>query len=190
MVLKLSDIELTITRMDAHYDANFGTWIRNEKNAALIGHHLSKYIDDYQCCDFIVVLKWIVRSWTLRSIIILSKNMLEDVKYLNNSRKKGNKAFKTRIVILTGLVYTWNSLFVSEFFISFLKNLSYGQKCKILTNVFFYFDREKTKEVLESMKYKIDKEITDRLTKIDSYLSRKNIRKEMKKGLEEAFLIN
>lgn len=190
MTLNLKDIEITISRMDAHYDANFGIWIRNEKNAALIGHHLSKYLDDYQCSDFIVVLKWIVRSWTLRSIIILSKNMLDDTRFLTNSRKKGNKAFKNRICILAGLIFTWNALFISEFLLSFLKNLDYGYKCKVVANVFFYFEKQKIYEVASNMNGKIDQEVVETMFRVKSNIYKKNYKKEMKIELIEAFLIN
>lgn len=190
MVLKLNDIEITISRMDGHYDANFGTWIRNEKNAAMIGHHLSKYIDDYQSCDFIVVLKWIVRSWTLRSIIILTRNMLEDIKFLSNSRKKEAKQFRSRISILAGLIYTWNALFISEFFLSFMKNFCESEKCKLVANVFFYFEKEKINEVACGMEKKIERRVYDVIKKIESRKEGKSFRKEMQKELEEAFLIN
>lgn len=78
MVLSLDDIERRIFLMDSKYDANFGDWIRNEDNARIVGYHLRKYIDDYSSEDFIVALKWIVKDWTLRNIIVLVQKMIID----------------------------------------------------------------------------------------------------------------
>ncbi|KAG0437886.1 hypothetical protein DMUE_3424 [Dictyocoela muelleri] len=76
MVLSLDDFENRIYNMDSKYDANFGDWIRNEDNARIVGYHLRKYIDDYSTEDFIVALKWIVKDWTLRNIIVLVQKMI------------------------------------------------------------------------------------------------------------------
>lgn len=84
MVLSLNEVEDRINLMDCKYDANFGDWIRNEENSRIIGYHLKKYIDDYPVSDFIVVLKWIVKDWTLRSIILLCQKMIiSDIENFN-----------------------------------------------------------------------------------------------------------
>lgn len=170
MVLELNDVEITICKMDNHYNANFGSWIRNERNAAIIGHHLKKYIDDYNPCDFIVVLKWIVRSWTLRSIIIVAKSMFsDDIQSMSNSRKSEMYPyFKNRICVLSGLVFTWNNYFVAEFLSAFSRGMDISQKCKLLLSVLSYFDDEKKKALIALLDERAEKKLSNVLARVSA----------------------
>lgn len=171
MTLSLDDIEITIYKMDKHYDANFGIWVRNEKNAAIVGYHLNKYIDDYNTSDFIVVIKWIVRSWTLRSIIILSKSMvLYDIQNMSNSRKSENyKNFKSRTCILSGLIYTWSNIFIVEFLLAFSKNLNTQQKCKFFVNMLVYFENSKKQILIKLINSKTENKVRNVLSRAFTY---------------------
>lgn len=193
MGLELKDVEVTIFKMDSHYDANFGSWIRNEKNAAVIGHHLNKYIDEYSPCDFIVVLKWIVRSWTLRSIILLSRSMmLQDIQSMSNSRKNDTYTqFRNRISILSGLIYTWNNFFTTEFLITFAKGLEIHQKCSLFVNTLSYFENERSRALIGLLCEKTEKRIKDVLLR--AFLSKRAQKRHSKRkaggDLLKAFLI-
>lgn len=194
MSLKLSDVDLTVKLMDEHYDANFGSWIRNERNAAVVGFHLHKYIEDYNICDFIVVVKWIVRSWTLRSIIILSKAMvIEDIKSMSN-RKKGEsyKSFRIRMVALSGLIYTWNNLFIIEFMNSLSKDMDNKEQTKFIANLLIYFDKEKMVEIMCLVGNKFGKDIEELLSRMLKKRSKKitNPIKRISKDVKESFCIS
>lgn len=167
MSLELRDVEATIFKMDNHYDANFGSWIRNEKNAAVVGYHLNKYIDDYNPCDFIVVVKWIVRSWTLRSIIVLSKSMAShDIQHMDNSRKSETyRQLRNRVCILSGLTYTWNSFFIVEFLTAFSKGFSTQQKCKFFVNLLSYFSLDRNKVLIGMLSEKVEQGVCDILVR-------------------------
>ena len=78
MALCLKKIEQSINLMDETFDANFGDWIRNEDNCKIVGSNLKRYIEKYKISDFITVVKWIVKDWTLKSIILFSKKLIVD----------------------------------------------------------------------------------------------------------------
>lgn len=176
MGLDLNDVETTISGMDLHYDANFGTWIRTEKNASIIGHHLKKYIDDYHISDFIVVLKWIMRTWTLRSIIILMRSMMSDLK----------NSFRHRILIINGLFYTWNNIFIAEFVIAMTKEMNVDEKCMFYANVFRCFDNNKNEMILQMVADKVENKVK-RVLK--SVYGKKRNKIRLNEDLVKAFIL-
>ena len=142
MSLNLEKIESVISNMDETYDANFGDWIRNEENCKIIAYHLKKYVHLYPTHDFVVVLKWVVKDWTLRSIIILSKMMLiSDIE----------SEFETRIDILQGLIHTWHPAFVAEFIISTCKILDESIKTTYIRNIIENFNTDRVQNILKEI---------------------------------------
>ncbi|KAH9411536.1 hypothetical protein HK407_04g06380 [Ordospora pajunii] len=158
MGLCLDKIEKSIAYMDETYDANFGDWIRNEENARIVAYNMRKYVDIYKPSDFIIVVKWIVKDWTLKSIIIFSKKMLiEDLKVLGFKKTDEDKSkYNRRIKIVSGLVYTWNPVFITEFVISITRSFTQNEKCRLLTNVLEIFEPKKISEILSQLQTKID----------------------------------
>lgn len=144
--LTLNKIAQTIIFMDETYDANFGEWIRNEENARIVGYNLKKYLH-YKIDDIILVLKWIVKDWTLRSIIILIKRMLID---------EFNNLYEKKIEIIRGLVYTWNAIFIGEMIISIIKNLKGDEKTRFVKRLLRDFDRERVDEMVKVIGGKVD----------------------------------
>lgn len=176
MVLRLSDVEQNIKEMDTSYDANFGEWIRNEENARIVGYHLHKYIDFYSTSEIIIVTKWIVKDWTLRSIILLIKKMLidelilnsfnMDFKYEKMKEKDYHMKFLRAINIVQGVIYTWNPLFMAEFLVSISKSFILSDKEKFLIKIFEGLESNKSKEIITYLDEKIEKEILEKLKKI------------------------
>ena len=78
MTKTLESIEESIRLMDSIYDANFGEWIRNEQNCKVVGQNIKKYIGKYDDSDFIMVIKWIVKEWTLKGIMQFTKKFITD----------------------------------------------------------------------------------------------------------------
>lgn len=151
MPLKLKQIEDTIIYMDETYDANFGNWIRNEDNCKIVGCNLKRYVDSYRESEFITVLKWVVKDWTLRSIILLSKKLiLEDLVGM------GEEAYAKRVRILSGLVYTWNPIFIAEFLLAGTAELTVAQKTDFMVHLLGVFDSKKLSEILSQLESKID----------------------------------
>ncbi|EPR78904.1 hypothetical protein SLOPH_1708 [Spraguea lophii 42_110] len=155
MALTFKKIGETVYKMDSTYDANFGDWIRNEENSRIIGHHLSQYVDEYSVDDIILVLKWIVKDWTLRSIILLSRKMIIEDLMINKDKKKILK----RIDIIKGLVETWNSIFISEFIISVIKTFTNEEKTEFIKVLLSTFEINKRKDILYQIKPKVDSDI-------------------------------
>ncbi|ELQ76625.1 hypothetical protein THOM_0341 [Trachipleistophora hominis] len=179
MPLNLEKIEKTITSMDRTYDANFGEWIRNEENCKIIAYHLKKYIVDYPAHDFVVVLKWIVKDWTLRSIIILTKMMI--ITDLEES-------FERKMDILQGLIFTWNPVFIAEFVVSVSRMLNSTMKKTFVLRLFEEFEKERIKLVVEQMGNKIEEGIKALLVRSMSSGQRKK-RSVKRKRLLEAYNI-
>ncbi|KAM0672051.1 hypothetical protein CWI42_042090 [Ordospora colligata] len=167
MGLCLDKIEESIAYMDETYDANFGDWIRNEDNARIVAYNMRKYVDCYKPSDFIIVVKWIVKDWTLKSIIIFSKKMLiEDLKALGFRKTDDDKSkYNRRAKIVSGLVYTWNPVFITEFVISVTRSFTPNEKCRLLTNMLEIFEPKKISEILSQLETKIDQRTWNELFK-------------------------
>ncbi|KAM0677862.1 hypothetical protein BDAP_001540 [Binucleata daphniae] len=142
--------------MDETYDANFGDWIRNEENARIVAHNLKKYVKEYSTDKFIVCLKYIVKDWTLRSIITLVKKIFDNNNDIYNLDNQSDM-----IEILQGLVYTWNSIFISEFVISLLKNQNISYKIKFCKVFFDCFTKSKIRQILVHMENKIEIQVKE-----------------------------
>ncbi|KAG5859976.1 hypothetical protein KMI_04g07870 [Encephalitozoon hellem] len=167
MGLCLEKIEKSISYMDDTYDANFGEWIRNEDNARIVAYNMKKYIDNYKTSDFIVVVKWIVKDWTLKSIIIFSKKMLvEDIKVLSFRRSEEDKEkYNKRVKIISGLIFTWNPVFITEFIVSITRSFGANEKCKLLVNLLEVFEARKLSEILSQLETKIEQKTWNELFK-------------------------
>lgn len=165
MGLCLEEIERSICHMDETYDANFGEWIRNQDNARVVAYNMKKYVDSYKTSDFIVVVKWIVKDWTLKSIIIFSKKMLaEDIKALSlKGGREDQERYYRRTRILSGLIYTWNPVFITEFVVSTTRTFSTNEKCKLLNNLLEVFECEKLSEILSQLESKIEHRVWSEL---------------------------
>lgn len=151
MPLTLNQIEDTIMFMDKTYDANFREWIRNEDNCKLVGSNLKKYIDCYRESEFITVLKWIVKDWTLRSIIVLSKKLV-----IESLIGMERELYTKRVRILSGLIFTWNPIFISEYVLASTVELTVGQKTDFMACLLNVFDSKKLSEILSQIESKID----------------------------------
>ncbi|KAF9764232.1 hypothetical protein NGRA_0721 [Nosema granulosis] len=165
--------------MDDTYDANFGEWIRNEDNSRIVAYNMKKYIDSYSVSNVIVVIKWIVKDWTLKSIIIFTKKMLiEDIKALSFREADCEKEkYYNRIRIASGLIYTWNPLFISEFILSTTKHFSVDEKTKFLKVLLDSLENKKLNDVLSHLNGKMDNKVRQELTKefnIEERSKRKN----------------
>lgn len=167
MGLCLEKIEKSICYMDETYDANFGDWIRNEDNARVVAYNMKKYIDSYKTSDFIVVVKWIVKDWTLKSIIVFSKKMLvEDIKALSfKAVGEDEEKYRRRVRILSGLVFTWNPVFITEFIVSTTRAFSTNEKCKLLLSLLEAFEPKKLSDVLVQLEAKIEQKVWSELVK-------------------------
>merc|ERR1712003_45773 len=157
MSLTLEKIEKSINAMDNTYDANFGDWIRNEDNCKIISHHLKKYTLEYPSHDFVVVLKWTVKDWTLRSIIILCKMMIvADIE----------TAFDRKMEILQGLIFTWHPAFVAEFILSTSKMIRSTLKASYCSRLLEDFESDRVKIIIAEMGDKIDSELKESVVSI------------------------
>jgi hypothetical protein len=167
MRLTLEQIEKSVGHMDETYDANFGEWIRNEDNARIVAYNMRKYVDSYKMSDFIVVVKWIVKDWTLKSIIIFAKKMLmEDIKSLSTARGEAERErYMKRIGMLSGLIFTWNPIFIAEFVISTTRGLSTNEKCKLLTNLLGVFEEGKLSDILSQLEPRIESKVHSELSR-------------------------
>lgn len=167
MGLCLEKIERSISYMDETYDANFGEWIRNEHNARIVAYNMRKYVDTYRTSDFIVVVKWIVKDWTLKSIIVFSKKMLiEDIKVLGSRRSDDDKEkFAKRVRIISGLIFTWNPVFITEFIVSITRSFPTTEKCRLLVSLLEAFEPRKLSEILSQLESKIDQKTWNELFK-------------------------
>lgn len=180
MSLTLEKIEATICNMDQTYDANFGEWIRNEENCRIIAYHLKRYILEYPAHDFVVVLKWTVKDWTLRSIIILTKMMIIiDIEI----------HFEQKMDILQGLIFTWHPAFIAEFLISTSKILN-DEKIKksFMIKLLQEFDKHVIEAIIGEIGDKIDQKYIECIT--NESRAKKQRKKQVKrKKLLDAFNI-
>lgn len=160
MGLCLKKIEQTISMMDETYDANFGEWIKNEDNCKVVGLNLKKYIEKYKPSDFITVVKWIVKDWTLKSIILFSRKLIiEDLTH------KTLEEYNVRIKILSGLVYTWNPIFISEFLLASTGEFTNDRKAEFFVALLRVFESRKLSEILAQIENKTDPELRNELIK-------------------------
>lgn len=160
MPLSLKQIEDTINFMDSTYDANFGNWIRNEDNCKIVAGNLKKYIECYRESEFITVLKWIVKEWTLRSIIVLTKKLfIEDLGAVTP------EDYTRRIRILSGLVFTWSPLFISEFLLANTVEMRPIPRTDFMAGVLNVFDSAKLGDILGQIKGKMNVETQTELVK-------------------------
>lgn len=159
-MLTFTRITSSVKQMDETYDANFGEWIKNEENAKIIGFKLRIYVNEYDKSKLIIVVKWIVKDWTLRSIISLIKKMLIDV--LIEKRIIDKKI----VSIIAGLVYTWNVIFIGEFLLAIFKMLDKVEfKIKFVGMLLKDFDKDKINELLNHIKPKVDEKIAESILK-------------------------
>ncbi|KAL6121560.1 hypothetical protein NUSPORA_01505 [Nucleospora cyclopteri] len=161
--------------MDATYDANFGEWIRNEQNCRVVGQNIKKYIGRYRESEFITVIKWVVKDWTLKSIILFVRKMITDDLFIGNkenlpSHKNGRKqtgkfdhTFDNKIAIISGIIFTWNSLFIAEFLLSTAADFSPDQRCEYYHKILSVFEQKKLSEILLQIENKIDSKTKEKL---------------------------
>lgn len=160
MALTLKQITETINFMDETYDANFGEWIRNEDNCKIVGCNLKKYLENYRESEFITVVKWIVKDWTLKSIILFAKKMVIEDLFLSE-----NELYARKVKILSGLIYTWNPIFTSEFLLACSAELTIAQRTDFIVCVLNVFDNKKLSEILSQIESKIDSKTKKELVK-------------------------
>ncbi|KAF7701705.1 hypothetical protein CDIK_0583 [Cucumispora dikerogammari] len=148
-MLTIEKVEESIILMDSKYEANFGEWIQNSVNCKTIGTHLRQYIQEYSLEDNVIVLKWIVRKWTLKSIVNLCTNLL-----VEKDENCNTKLSLKKIAVCQGIIFTWNTDFITEFVNAVAGNLSYSQSLmlRFYANIFSAFDDEKFKEILGYLK--------------------------------------
>lgn len=151
MPLTLKQITETINFMDETYDANFEEWIKNEDNCKIVGCNLKKYIESYRESDFIIVVKWIVKDWTLKSIIIFSKKMIIEDLHVSSP-----ELYTRKVKILSGLIYTWSPIFTSEFLIACTTELTTTQRIDFMASALSVFDSKKLAEILSQLESKLD----------------------------------
>lgn len=175
-MLTFTQITSTVKLMDDTYDANFGEWIKNEENAKIVGFNLRKYVNEYDTGRLIMVVKWIVKDWTLRSIISLIKRMLiDEMKVVN----------KKRISVIAGLVFTWNVMFIGEFMLAVFKMFdSVEQKIEFSEELLKDFEKEKIEELVKSIGSKIDGRLRTKILKM------KGGRRQGNKKMMELYRIN
>lgn len=160
MVLCLQKIEQTISTMDETYDANFGNWIRNEDNCKIVGTNMKRYIEKYKPSEFIIVAKWIIKDWTLKSIILFSRKLIIEDLYTRPADE-----YKRRIKIITGFVYTWNPIFIAEFLLSSANGLDSDFQASLFVDILKAFDTKKLGDILAQMEDKLDKSVRVQLSK-------------------------
>lgn len=151
MPLTLKQISETIGYMDETYDANFEEWIKNEDNCKIVGCNLKRYIESYRESEFITVIKWIVKDWTLKSIILFAKKMI-----IEDLCASTEELYIRKTKVISGLVYTWNPIFTSEFLIACTTDLTSSQRTDFLVCVLNVFDSQKLSEILSQLESKID----------------------------------
>lgn len=160
MTLCLKKIEKTVNMMDETYDANFGEWIRNEDNCKIVGQNLRRYISNYKTSEFIVVVKWIVKDWTLKSIILFSKKLILDSLF-----DYSGEEYARRIQIVSGFIYTWNPIFIAEFLLATTMQMEVNQRVDIVARLLSVFEIKKLSEILSQIEGKTDQETKDLLVK-------------------------
>lgn len=182
MALCLKKIETSVSAMDETYDANFGEWIRNEDNCKIVGSNLKRYVDKYKVSDFITVVKWIVKDWTLKSIILFSKKLIIDglasramdkgsiqnrtsTENLHGESYTDTEEYTRRIKILSGFIYTWNPIFISEFLMASTADFPLEIKAEFYIGILDAFENKKLSDILSQIEEKTDQELKDLLAK-------------------------
>ncbi|KAI4291760.1 hypothetical protein PAPHI01_1034 [Pancytospora philotis] len=160
MALCLEEIEKSVSMMDDAYDANFGEWIRNEDNCKIVGANLKRYIDKYRASEFIVVVKWIVKDWTLKSIILFSKKLVVDDIFSHAPEEHAR-----RVQIVSGFIYTWNPIFVAEFLLAVTMQMDTRQRVDLVSRLLNAFEPRKLSEILAQIEGKTDQETKELLVK-------------------------
>lgn len=201
--ITMETIEESISAMDSIYDANFGDWIRNEANCKTVASNIKKYLNVYKSSEFIMVIKWIVKDWTLKSIINLMRSLITDELFLegvvlenpcgydsiypnmckentceqmdsvqnikNTTNKTSRTNFEYKLNIVSGVIYTWNSLFIAEFVLTTSMHYTPEQKAEYFYNVLECFGKQKMSEILLQMEAKLDaqtkEKVIDRFTR-------------------------
>lgn len=176
-MLTLDQIEKSIMYMDDTYDANFGEWIRNEDNSRIVAFNMKKYVDSYSVSNVIVVIKWIVKDWTLKSIIIFTKKMLiEEIKTLSfREADQDKEKYYNRVKIVSGIIYTWNPLFISEFILSTTKYFNSEEKIKLLEALLDSLEDNKLNDVLNHLNGKLDNKVRNELINVHNLSKRKKV---------------
>ncbi|EQB61923.1 protein with wd40 repeat [Vairimorpha apis BRL 01] len=180
-MLTLEKIENSINFMDDTYDANFGEWIRNEDNCRIVAYNMKKYVNKYSTSNMIVAIKWIVKDWTLKSIIIFTKKMIiEDIKGdIDNQLEK--------IKIISGLIYTWNPLFISEFILATTKNFMVDEKIKFLNYMLESFEYKKINEIFKQLDNKLELKVKNEIM-VECRLKRRRLKRS--KSIIEAYNVS
>ncbi|KAI5148768.1 hypothetical protein ENBRE01_0518 [Enteropsectra breve] len=158
--MDLEKIEAHINAMDQKYDANFGEWIQNEDNCKIVGSNLKRYVEEYSISRFIAVTKWIIKDWTLKSIIQFTKKLItEDL-----GMKTGEEYWR-RINILAGFIFTWDSVFITEFLLSLTSDFTTERKAQLLADILTLFEAQKFTEILSCLESKMDTKAKEMLIK-------------------------
>lgn len=172
-MLTFQSIQSSVVFMDETYDANFGEWIRNEENARIVGYNLRKYVNIYERDSIIIIIKWVVKDWTLRNIISLMKKMIIEDLQINTYKK---------LDIVAGVIYTWNPVFVGEFFGAMLKAINkYEQKVIFAELLFKDFSKKKIEGVINHVESKMDINIRNMIVK------RKSIKRKRSTKIKGAY---
>lgn len=163
--LSKQTIEATVHAMDKLYDANFGDWIRNEENCKIIGANMRRYLSAYRESEFITVVKWIVRDWTLKSIILFTRRLLmvETPQTDQFDAQSGDLGIRT-VKILSGFIYTWNPVFIAEFLLSVTASYTSDERASLIVDVLGAFEPRKLSEILSLLQTKADESLRRSLT--------------------------
>ena len=77
--------------------------------------------------------------------------------------KSDKSLFSNKINILAGMIYTWNSLFISEFLLTTSSSFNVDEKCEYYYCILDGFDQSKLCEILLQMETKTDEETKEKL---------------------------
>ena len=143
--------------MDMVHDANFGSWVKNELNVCLIATNIRKYIKEYSVPKIIIVMKWIVRDWTLKSIIkFLEKSIIIDMIFCNDVDEETEQSQFKMYDILSGIIFTWDAIFITEFLLSTSKRLRQSEAADYLGNMLLPFNKRKKNNILVLLEQKLE----------------------------------
>ncbi|KAI5169183.1 hypothetical protein PAEPH01_0511 [Pancytospora epiphaga] len=154
----LKRIEQSINVMDAKYDANFGDWIRNEDNCKIVGFNLKRYIEKYKISEFITVIKWVIKDWTLKSIILFARKLVVDDLF-----SVSIDGYMRRVRIVSGFIYTWNPIFISEFLLAITVEMPIDRRAGFYADVLCSFEPKKLAEILSQIEGKLDGPMKNKL---------------------------
>jgi hypothetical protein len=76
--MKVSKIELTITKMDLLYNTDFSTGIRDQKNISITANKLREICNDYSVHQIVNAVKWITKGWRFECLVFLVSYILKD----------------------------------------------------------------------------------------------------------------